>query len=395
MPNVTEIINALIGFFLSVILGAFFQRWLSRAKPTFIIRAVGFQGSEKLIKLPDKLISLSDNPWLYQLKTYSSFEDLIMAHKNALESIERLRIAIPLAANWVKENSNDKMLAVSFAEIKKHPFVNSGTINGRIIGMVKRNELQKAPISSLDEIQKYERVTDLKHTKEAWILDLEERMANFKFDEVDSDNRMKDLEICAESFARGIKQNIIHYMQGFVNVANRDLNEINEYKQLLEEALLPEARLSVELSIYNSGQSAVAIRPHMGLKILHPSFEKKTFILSVQKKNTVDINKTNETTKSPISGSEVVVESFLPETSANPYISVSPGEMQEVVLLAAEALGKANGEIIKNIYQTGLLTCKIVGQTITNKHVWSSPAVFSNQITSDEKTKLEKIVTAH
>lgn len=317
-----------------------------------------------------------------------------MAHKNASESIERLRIAIPLAVNWVNENNNDKILTISFADIKKHPFANSTTINGRIVAMVKRNELQKAPIS-YDEIQKYERITDLKHTKEAWILDLDERMSNFKFDEVDSDNRMKDLELCAESFARGIKQNIIHYMQSFINTSSRDMNEINEFKQLLEEALLPEARLSVELSIYNSGQSAVAIRPHMGLKILHPSFEKKSFILSVQKKNTVDKNNTNEPASSLISGREVVTESFLPETSANPYISVSPGEMQEVVLLAAEALGKANGEIIKNIYQTGLLTCKIVGQTITDRPIWSSPAVFSNQITSDEKTKLEKIVIAH
>jgi hypothetical protein len=130
----------------------------------------------------------------------------------------------------------------------------------------------------------------------------------------------------------------------------------------------------------------------MGLKILHPSFEKQSFILSVQKIGSGSFQKTEEANKSQVSGREVVTESFLPETSANPYISVSPGEMQEVVLVAAEALGKVNGETIKNMYQTGLLTCKIVGQTITDKQIWSSPAVFSNQITLDEKASLEKIV---
>jgi hypothetical protein len=202
------------------------------------------------------------------------------------------------------------------------------------------------------------------------------------------------MELCAESFARGIKANIIYYTRSFVNASNQEVRTLNEFKILLEQALLPHSRISVELSVYNAGQTAVAIRPHMALKILHDNFRNKAFILAVQTRGTLDTAEEHPKSARTRAGQEVLPESFLPETSPSPYISVPPGEMKQILLTAVEPLGRENGETLKRIYQTSLLTCRIVGVTLNDKRVWSTSATFSNEIGADERDRLTKAVIA-
>lgn len=394
MLTSADILRTLFTFFISGVLGALFERWLSRARPKFVITSIGFQGSSKLIKVPEKLISISeDSIWLDPVMPYESFNKLIQQHKYASEIIQKLKKASPMSQAWLKENQDVKSDTLSLAEVKKHPCMNDRTIAQTFARMIRRNELRDIPVT-LVNFNHCEQIAELHFVDggEGWHLLLGSKNVVFSIKDISDKNHHDDMSLCAESFSRGFRKNIVHYTISFVRMSDKEINMLTDYMKLLEEILLPESRLFAELSIHNSGQSAIAIRPHMGLKILHESLEKKSFILTIQKNHQNERDGEMQTVEQKTVGREVVPESFLPETSASPYISIPPGGMQEVTLIASESLGKEKGEIVKTIYQTGLLKCKIVGQTISGKAVWSTPAIFSNNITDGDKASIEKII---
>lgn len=401
MLTIEDVLKALLAFFLSGVVGALLQQWLSRAKPMFVISSIGFQGSEEFIKIPDSLVLASkDIAWVRILNPYITFENLIVHHKHTCGVIQRLEKAIPAVEDWINKygsSQSKQNAAMSFEELKKHPYMNIPTVGSAIDGGIRRNEYREVPIR-LDMIQSFERIADLSFSKEGWRLDLDEKVIVFPIEGVE-EGRKKDMELCAESFARGVLANVAYYTYSFVNASNRELRKLNEFRRLLEETLLPNSYVSVDLSIYNSGKSAVAIRPHMGLKILHEKFRGKALVLAIRKPKKHDLgDPSDDLQKEEVenlkrrSGQEELVESFLPETSASPYVSVSPGEMKEITLIAADPLGKENIESLKQIYQTGLLTCKVLGITLDGKEVWTKPTVFSNEINAGDREKLKKMV---
>lgn len=394
MLTSADVLRALIAFLLSGVLGALFQRWLSRAKPRFVITSVGFQGSSKLIKVPEKLVSISDDSvWLNPVMPYASFDELIQQHKEVSEIVQRLTKAKTIANNWLNESESKEKEILSLLEIRQHPYVNDKIVGLAIAKMIRRNNFREVPLN-LDYLIKCERIAELSFVDDVggWHLVLGTKTAVFSAKEISDKNHKDDMMLCAESFSRGSRKNIAYYTRCFVITTNDEILKLSDYRKQLEDILLPEARLFVELSVHNAGQSAVAIRPHMGLKILHPKLEKKPFVLTTRKGVQIEKNSEIQAVTERSVGIDVLPESFLPETSASPYVNIPPNAMQEITLVASESLGKENGEIVKNIYQTGLLKCKIVGQTLAGKAIWSASAIFSNDITADDKANLEKII---
>ena len=92
-------------------------------------------------------------------------------------------------------------------------------------------------------------------------------------------------------------------------------------------------------------------------------------------------------------GKHVVVEGILPETSTAPYVTVAPGQACEVRLVATEPLGKENGEKLRAIYNTGLLKCQMVCQTVSGSRIWSTPTDFSIGVTQESRQNLKKILS--
>jgi hypothetical protein len=395
MPTSAELILAIITFILSSLLGALFGKWLSRPKPKLVITSVGFQGSSQLIQVPEKLITISDtSAWVNPLMSYANYDDLIKQHREVSETIQRLKKANELAKRWLNDNQGRESDFRTINEIRKHPYVIDDTIGLAITRMIRRDEFNSIPIT-LKDLNSKQEIAELIPIDDigGWHLLLGSKTIVFSTKEKNDKVRKDSMKLFAESFSHGCIENIFFYTKAFVNTSNEEIIMLSEYRNLLEEILLPEARLFVELSIYNSGQSAIAMRPHMGLKILHPKLQEECFILTIQKKR--QDGKENEIrTISPARiGVDVVPDSFLPGTSASPYTSIRPGEMREIALIACEPLGKERGETVMSIYQTGLLKCKVAGQTIKAHTVWSAPATFSRDISTDEKTALERIIS--
>ena len=165
-----------------------------------------------------------------------------------------------------------------------------------------------------------------------------------KFRDVDSETLLNGIELLAESFARGIRENLIYFTKRFVEESKKEILALRELRDQLERTLVPEAHLTVVASFYNSGHSAATIRPHMGLRILHDKLKGEVFILSntrsEKKEDAADalvkLIGVNKGVKRR--GRHVVVEGILPETSAAPYITIAPGQACEARLVATEPL---------------------------------------------------------
>jgi hypothetical protein len=401
--SVTQIVlTAIAGLLFSGIGGALFQRWLARARPSIAITSVSFSGTEDLVSLDDRLISLSAaDAWGETLHRYEPFDVLLQRDEKAAEVAERLRRAIALCEKWFEKyppnpTKDDPPICLALDELKKHPYMIDDVVGSALIGMCKRNELGTIP-HRLEVVYKCPRLTDLTKTKASWHLYLEAFGVHFPFDNMPSDARTKDVELMAESFARGTRQNIAHYTRRFVEQSKGEVLLLSDLRELLARTVVPEAHLSVRVSVYNAGKSATALRPHMGLKILHETFRERAFILSNRAQ---DQNQSRDPRAEPMPskkglgrpGKHVVVQGSLPETSSSPHISIAPGQALHAELVAIDALGNEDGERLKQIHSTGLLKCQVVAQTVSGQSVWSRPTAFSSRITDENKAELEKLV---
>jgi hypothetical protein len=97
----------------------------------------------------------------------------------------------------------------------------------------------------------------------------------------------------------------------------------------------------------------------------------------------------DEKAKEAAEGKRVLVQPFLPETSASSYINIPPGEIREVNLVGTDPLGE-DAENIKRIHETKLLTCRVTGISTLNDPITSDPVDFSQEIKYD-RTRLQKL----
>lgn len=401
-----KIIGAFTALVISGVGGALFQRWLARAMPRFEITSIGFTGTPNLIRIDDELLSLSirDN-WGPTLRRYEPYDELMERDRAAAETAERLKKALALAEEWLDKYrpTNPKPenpICVDFNEINKYPISQEPIIGNIWRGLCRTNEIGEIPYP-LEAVRRLPRLAELTKNdkKETWCLSLGKFAIMFPFKDVDGEARLGDIELLAESFARGIRENLVHYTKRVVDASTNDLLALAQLREKLAQTLVPEAHLCVIASFYNSGSSAATIRPHMALRILHDRLKDEAFIMSntrTDKKEEavglllklIDANGANKPR-----GKHVVVEGILPETSTAPYVTVAPGQACEVRLVATEPLGKENGEKLRAIYNAGILKCQMVCQTVAGNRIWSTPTDFSIGVSQESRQNLKKILS--
>ncbi|UJB70999.1 hypothetical protein HRE53_08225 [Acaryochloris sp. 'Moss Beach'] len=352
-------------FITSGIGGALFQKWLTRSKPSISITSVGFEVPEELIRLPESLQIRSDeNAWVRKFKNYEESEDLLKFHEEAQTITEQLRNALELAQTWLQENEGkDISSAIALAELKKHPYFEDVIIGSLILGGIKRAEISNPPVVLEQASEVYEDLFETKEMDEMISIDLGKKRVQFSFDNMFSKQKMQ-VETLAKSFAKGIYGNLAYYTKEFIAGANRDINRLQQLSKELESVLLPRLRLSIGLSVYNSGKSSTVLYPYVGLKILDQAFEDRSFLLAikrVQKPGAFEIKNLFPMLKERGErGKDIVVSGLLPETSTSPYIDIPPEKFKELKLVATEPIGGDDISIVKEIYSTGLLTCQVV-----------------------------------
>lgn len=394
--SLTQIIASAIIGLVSLITGGLIQKWLMRGRPSLQITSIGFSGSSEFIKIDDTLITQTEkDSYGETLRKYEPFSVLKSRQRQSAEYIERLRAAIPLCEEWIeKAAGSNPATCLNLGALKRHPYMLDDIVRTVLIGMCRRGEIGAPPLS-IGDIANYHIVAPLSEASGG--KDLHVSLGRFGVifpsEQMPNDLRKADLRLLAESFSKGVAENLHFYTTRFVEQSTADSLLLRELTQTLERAMLPNAHISVVASIYNVGGGAITLRPHLGLRILHNDLRDTTFILShtpgpSNPQGAVRAAPEDSTQR----GRHVVVQPFLPETTSAPYISIAPGQAYEARLLATAPLGEKPGKSLMKIYDTSLLRCQIVAITVSGQAVWSTPSVFSGAVTDASRNEIESLV---
>ncbi|MFN7227462.1 MAG: hypothetical protein ACK5UG_00225, partial [Synechococcaceae cyanobacterium] len=281
-----KILGAFIALLFSGVGGALFQRWLARAKPQVEITSIGFTGTQGLIRIDDDLLSRSrrDN-WGPTLRRYEPYDELMERDRNAAEKVDQLNKALKGAQEWLDKYASkpipENPICLDLDEITKYPISREPIIAAILRGLCRTNEIGAIPYS-LEVVKRCPQLSELTKNdkKESWCLSLGKFAIMFPYKDVDGEARQKDIELLAESFARGIRENLVHYTKLVVDASTKDLLGLGELREKLAQTMVPEAHLCVVASFYTRGYSPATIRPHMALRIIHDKLQDKTFFMS-------------------------------------------------------------------------------------------------------------------
>lgn len=139
-----------------------------------------------------------------------------------------------------------------------------------------------------------------------------------------------------QSVSRGVSKNIAYYDAEFVSKAQDEIFKGQQLQGKLRGVLLPNACISVRITLRNAGKTSVTLRPYFGLRILHPEYSGKPIVMAAEptdtsrKKNPFSLTEGGFTIDVPdadVAGKNVMAKPFLPEANASAYINIPPGEL--------------------------------------------------------------------
>lgn len=404
------LLTAIITFIISGIGGALFERWMSRAKPAITVTSVGFCYGDDLVQVENKIIELADIAgWGSNIVSNMNCKQLEEELETIKNIIEQLNDAINICEQWLQEHEqgytkHNENFNISLVELKRHPYIKHAIMNRALTGGIRRGEIAEPPVT-LESI----RQTDSNYQTIAFLcqanqdgnyiddfnddgaddiyLLLGNQIAQFTRCSCPLKYQRNSITLLAESFARGIGNNIAHYTQEFIFHANSDVHKLEQVRSELGKVLLPKSKIVVDISIYNSGRSAIALRPYVGLRILQSKRIFQFFILSTQPPEISyggeDKDRSIQSNKAP---------KLFPSKSENPYVNLPPGDLKNLRLITNDNIIEDDILTIKNIYSSGVLTCQVIAMTLDTQEVWSPVSVFGARISDDESRKLEKIL---
>jgi hypothetical protein len=382
------LITAVVSFVVSGVGGALFQRHLARAKPSVTVTAAGFEGAQDLVELPDKLIDLSqEDSWGPSLVKYERYGTLRDREGKSGEIEARLSKAIAAVELWLRESENGSD-QVSTAELLRHPMLTDETFGSSINGYIRRTELPPPPYAgvtdraSLFPIFQRDGEPEI-HTGKTGIPFPSNRFQDSKMHEV---NRL-----VAESFSRGVRKNISHYSKIFLENERLSVLRLKELRAALQSVLLDQARPTVTVTLQNSGDTSVALRPYFGLAVLGTDqksiSDRYVLVAASAAPNSEDVKglmgllqDREESEKSK----QVKVDPYLPRVGGLTYTTIAPGSSLSLRLVAIDRLG-AKGAQYRTAYESGLLTTKVLATTASGEKIWSDASVFGANLNKKQQ----------
>ncbi len=401
--SITQVVlGAAVTFLVSGVGGIFLQRFLARAKPQLLTLSLAFEGSESLIEIADRLVNASSkDAWGPNLAKYETYDALKQREERAATVAAHLDVAIKLVEDWLaKQSIVDRASSpLTEADIKAVPYALNGTVGGTLDGMIARSELTPAPISK-SNVCTHARtpVCPLVKKDDVWHLYLGDKAVMFPTGKLLTDNLVEQMELMAESFSRGIRENIIHYMKEFHSHAKQDRVQQHELLEEIRKVLLAHARVSARIAFVNTGKSVGVIKPFLRLTFSHKHLSRSIFILAPMPIPAGDKDKEGDSLVAGLmrkkqseapTGSDVSIEQFLPSAGEASYIAIRPDSTVDLSFVATEPLGK-DGKQVYEIYKAGVLECYLTALTLSNRTVVSSPTVFGARVSDALASQLRK-----
>ena len=395
----TLVTSSLIAAIVSGIVGALINGYVTRSKPHIAVVSVGFEGD--MIKVSDEVQKASRNDaWGHPLETYVHFDVLVEREQLASQVLARLEEARNHVDEWLGLIKDDESLTqFTKSGVKNTPYIGKYTIliGSSLLGELRRRSLPELPVA-LEEVIQHDRLWPLNEDESGWRLHLQNEVVTFPKDDAFSDSERNQQELIAESFSRGIVENIVHSHEIFSRTAADEFIALDKLREAIRSDLASRARIVVSLSLSNLGGTPLVLEPYLIAQATSGQ-DSHSFALQVVDPDGGGSAAQQEhlpggsDDQREESGVKVLVGEFLQTSGGAPYVAVGPGESKRFEAISVSPIGEQGSKIV-NYYELGDLGMRVVGQSVTGKTVGSTLAVFGKVPSEAKSNQLEKLVKA-
>lgn len=396
------LVTAGVSFLISGVGGALLQDHLSKAKPRIIVSSVGFDGGDGLVELADELIELSEkDAWHPNLSKFEPFDTLRQREREAAAIEQKLRTVLDITELWLDEHRTGPP-QVSETALLRYPYLNDNTFGSSLNGSIRRSEIKPLPASDVSNV---EYVFPLYTSDGDPLVYTGKKSSKFPAGDFISGEQSALNTLCAESLARGVRENLVSIADQIVTLEGVNLRTIMELRAKLQDTILRNARPSLNVTIHNAGGSAIVFRPYFGLGVLAPDsgrIDDNYLMVESRLDEKQQDDNGSPMASSPLlrllsmssgngSARDPVGNEFLPQGGGNRYPTVAPGETVEIKLSATTQLG-AQAAKYRAAYTSGLLRVKLAALTLDGKEIWSDIHVFGDSINEEDQKIIENLL---
>jgi len=400
-----DIAVAGVSFAISGVGGAYLQRWLSRAKPSLNIVAFGFDGTPEPFKLSDDLRQKSDaDSWGKSLEKTSTFDALRARYRSTLGLIKDHETAIPTVDKWLQQNrprvagANAGLTPqLSAAEIDSHAYFQDALFGSALIGNIRRLQIPEPPVT---DFSKWDyKITVLDRSDKAITVQIGRKVTRFPLTGMNSEQKRRLVTLMAESFARGIVPNIIHYSEFFLNGAREDLLKLKSLEEPLRDTLTQEARLTVNVAFRNAGDVATVFRQYYAAALRAKQFSQAILLAPIERREKRpgggDLlsrlsQELSDDEEPSTSGSDLdELSKILPSAKSSQLQGIGPGEVKQTTLQSLKPLGD-DGKKIVSLFQNDVIECEVFGFLADGTKISSNPVPFGKSAVEREQQDVVK-----
>lgn len=384
--------------------GAIFQKWLSKSKPSLEIVSFGFDGTPDPIKLSDDLKQKSDSDsWGRSLDQTSTFEALRSRYRSNLELIRRHETVIPQVAKWLELNkprlagsTASSPVQLTSAEIDAHSYMQDELMGSSMIGNIRRLQVAEPPITDFSKLDY--KLSVLDRNDKAITVQIGRKAIRFPLGNMNSEQKRRLMTLMAESFARGVLQNIIYYSEFFISAAREDLLKLKALEEPLVDVLRREARLTINVALRNSGDTAAVLRQYYSANLSSKQYSKTLLLAPIE-----NIRKKSSGSDVLSKLSQLAEESdsvdpqpdlddfskILPSAKGGQFSGIAAGEVKQLTLQSIRALGD-DGKQIVTLFQSDVIECEVFGFTADGGKITSIRVPFGKSAVEREQADVLK-----
>ena len=401
-------VTAVVTLFVAGFGGAVINGYVARAKPTISVTSLGFAG--KVIKISDAVKEASaEDVWGDSLERFVDFETLVAREKKANGVALRLETAKKDVDKWLGPASLNKQKAFDKNSLRETPYLRGHpvTIGSHIYGNLRRRQFSDLPVPLERVMTEFPDILwPLEQAKgrAGWRLHLGRSSILFKTNDSDfSQQEYEQQRLIAESFARGVADNIVHIHKTFSDSVATEILKLRKLRDVIRNNLATKAQLAVTVSISNTGGTPIVLEPYLaGEGTLGE--ERLPFILTrIMTRQKPAVPPTNEVSnllqqlqtqsRQNRRGDKFLVEEYLPRPGTSPYIAVRPGTATEVTLTSLKPMSERGPKLLK-IFEAGVLQFRVVAQSLDGAAIASEPSTFGRGLSADRKERLEELANS-
>jgi len=211
---------------------------------------------------------------------------------------------------------------------------------------------------------------------------------------MNSEQKRQQVRLVADSFAKGLLQNIVHYTEFFLNGAREDLLKLKALEEPLRDTLTREARLTVNVAFRNSGDAASVFRQYYSASLQSKQFSQVILLSPVERgsrggnKDDIlarlakEMSEIDESTTPSADADEL--SKILPSAKGSQLQGIGAGEVKQVTLQSLKPLGD-DGQKIASLFQNDVIECQVFGFLANGSKVSSDLVPFGKSAIEREQ----------